>query len=413
MKFKKKTAMLLSFALGTTMFATTAIAEIVSKSGYDVLKDSLKYTAKSATSTLSSYTTDLSFVVKANGNIIASEKSLAKYDVTKQASESTITNINGKDSNGYYYYSDKNGRIHKNNDNPMYFVTEFKTPQEINTFTNPFEEKGAEDIERIADILVGNLKDAVIVTENSDGSKELSGSLSESQIPALINAVISFQSKNEFSYRQNSDTLMPRITKDIYLKEVTGKMFVNKQGLIENLLGTGILCGKDDTGKEHTITFELSGKLYDINSTVVNKPDLSGKKVEKTIERDYSKLTNPTKYIGTYKTDIILEKEDKLEKIGEKLVVITKIDETTVSGSYHEEYVAGYEEYAANKKAFSFDAKFQEMSLNADFTSTTSSGDTIKGNIYIDQHSGKIHFSTNQYATENLLFDGEFSRVFE
>lgn len=413
MILKKKTAMILSFTLGTVMFATTAIAEIASKSGYDVLKDSLKYTAESATTKLSSYTMDMSFVLKADGNVIASEKSLNKFDVSKQAAENTIQRIDGKNTIGSYYYSDKNGRINKSNESSIYYVTEFTSPQEVHSFTNPFKEKGAEDVERIADILVGNLKEAVIITEKPDGSKELSGSLSESQIPALINAVVSFQTKNEFGYRQNNENLMPKITKDVFVKEVTGKMLVNKDGLIENILGTGVLSGKDDSGKEHTITFELSGKLYDINSTKVNKPDLSGKKVEKNIERDYSKLTNPAKYIGKYTTDILIEKEGKFQKIGEKFIDITQVDEKNISGRYHEEFAQGYEDYATNKKDFNFTAQFQKDNLDAAFTSTTSSGNTIKGNIYLDQWSGKINLNIDGPREGNMLFDSQFSRVFE
>ncbi len=413
MKFKKKTAMILSFALGTTMLATTAIAEIASKTGYDVLKDSIKYTAESATTKLSSYTMDMSFVVKADGNVIASEKSLNKYDVSKKATESITTSIDGKKTFDYYNFSDKNGSISKNNNEAVYYVTEFTTPQEGHIFTNPFKEKGAEDVERIADILVGNLKDYVIVNEKSDGSKELSGSLSESQIPALINAVVSFQSKNEFSHRQNTDDLMPKITKDIFVKEITGHMLVNKDGLIENLLGTGTISGKDDNGKEHTLTFELSGKLYGVNSTAVNRPNLAGKKVEKNIEKDYSKLSNPKKYVGTYKTDIVLEKEDKFEKIGEKFIEITEINETTIVGRHYEKYASGYEEYAANKKDFKFNAKFQEKDLNANFTAT-SSGNKVEGNIYIDQHAGKVYFNMNErFGGSNLLFDNDYKRVFE
>lgn len=413
MKFKKKTAMLLSFALGTTMLATTAIAEIVSKSGYDQLKDSLKYTAESAASTLSSYTMDMSFVLKADGNVISSESSFNKYDVSKQAMETTTKRVNGKNNTDYYYYSDKNGRITKSAEEPVYYVTEFTSPKEVNSFTNPFKEKEAEDVERIADIIVGNLKDAVIVNENSDGSKELSGSLNESQIPALINAVVSLQCKNEFSYRQNDDNLMPRITKDIFVKEVTGQMLVDKDGLIQSIRGTGALSGKDGNGKEHTITFELSGKLYDVNSTVVNKPELSGKKVEKNIEKDYGKLTNPTKYIGKYKTDIIIEKEGKFEKIGEKLVDITAISETSVSGRYYEEYSKGYEDYGTNKKDFQFNSTFDKDHLNAPFTSTDSSGNTIKGGIYLEQYSGTINFYINENRSMNILSDTQYSRVFE
>lgn len=413
MKFKKKSAMILSFVLGTTMLATTAIAEISSKSGYVQLKDSLKYTADAATSKLSSYTMDMSFELKADGNVISSEKSLNKYDLSKQASETTTSRVEGNNKSNYYYYSDKNVRINKSADQPIYYLTEFTSPKEAQSVTNPFKEKGAEDIEIIADILVGNLKDAVIVTEQSDGGKELSGSISESQIPALINAVVSFQCKNEFSYRPNNDTLIPRITKDIFVKEITGKMIVDKDGLIKSINGTGALYGKDENGKEHTITFELSGKLYDVNSTTVTKPNLSGKKVEKNVERDYDKLTNPSKYIGKYKTDMLIEKDGKFVKIGEKVVEITNIDETTVTGKYYEDYAKGYEEYAVNNKSFNFNAKFQEKGLNADFTSTASSGNTVQGNIYIDQFSGKVNFNMNESRNTNLMFDSQFSRVFE
>ena len=413
MKFKKKPAMILSFVLGTTMLATTALAEIASKSGYDQLKDSLKYTAESATSKFSSYTMDMSFNLKANGNVISSEKTLTKYDASNQATETTTSRVDGKNKSDYYYYSDKNGRISKNAEEAIYYVTDFTSPKEFNSTTNPFKEKGAEDIEIIADILVGNLKDAVIVTEKSDGSKELSGSISESQIPALINAAVSFQCKNEFSYRPNNDSLIPRITKDIFVKEITGKMIVDKDGLIQSINGTGALYGKDENGKEHTVTFELSGKLYNVNSTTVNKPDLSGKKVEKNVEKEFDKLTTPSKYIGKYKTDILIEKDGKFAKVGEKIIDITQIDETTISGRYYEEYAKGYEEYSKNKKDFNFSAKFQEKGLNADFSANIPSGNTVKGNIYIDQFSGKVNFNINENRNTNLLFDSQFSRVFE
>jgi len=164
-----------------------------------------------------------------------------------------------------YSYSDKNVNIHKSSDQNVYYINEYTSPREVGSFKNPFKEEEASDVEKIADALVGNLKDYVIVNENSDGSKVLSGSLNESQIPAIINAFVSLQSKNEFGRNNNNENNMPKITKDIFVKEITGKAVVNKDGLIENILGTGELSGKDDSGKEHILSFELSGKLSDIN----------------------------------------------------------------------------------------------------------------------------------------------------
>lgn len=413
MKFKKKTAMILSFALGTVMFATTAMAEVVSKSGYDQLKDSLKYTAESCTSKLSNYTVDMSFVVKHNGTIISSESTLGKYDVSKNTRENVSTTLNGSNKRENYYYSDKNCFINKEGDQNIYYVTEYTSPNEDRGFENPFKKKEAGDIERIADALVGNLKDSVVVTQNANGSKELSGSLNESQIPALINAVVSLQSRSQFNRQPDDRNQMPKITKDIFVKEIKGKMIVNKDGLIESVLGTGVLSGKDESGKEHTLSFELLGKLSNINSTNVKKPNLSGKKVEKTVEKNYDKISNPEKYIGKYKTDIIIEKDNQLQKIGEKFIDIEKFDGKNISGRYHEEFVKGYEEYAANKKDFKFTGEFKEKDhFNGSFTSTNSAGNKFSGNIYVNIHSAKINFNINESNNRSFLHEDSFNRVF-
>ena len=47
MKLKKKAIMIMSFSLGTLLFATTALAEVTSKSGYDQVKDAMKFTRES------------------------------------------------------------------------------------------------------------------------------------------------------------------------------------------------------------------------------------------------------------------------------------------------------------------------------------------------------------------------------
>ena len=413
MKFNKKTTTIISFALGTVMFTTTAIAQVVSKSGYDQLKDSLKYTAENCTTQLSSYTVDTSFIMKDNSTVILSDNSVIKADVSNGAKEDVSTRSEGSTKRENYYYSDKNGSVNKDSEQNIYYVSEYTSPHESTAPSNPFKEKEAGDVEKIADALVGNLKDAVVVTENSDGSKTLSGSLSESQIPALINAVVSLQSKSEFGNRANNDGSVPKITNDVFVKEVKGNMVTTKEGFIQSVLGTGVISGKDENGKVHNLTFELLAKITNVNSTKVSKPDLSGKKVEKNVEQDYSKLTNPEKYIGKYKTDILIENNGKFEKIGEKFLDLTSVDDKIISGRYYEEYTKGNEAYEANKKDFTFQAKFEnENKFNATFDAKGSSNNTIKGNIYINPGSAKVNFNLNESARGKILFDDQFSKIF-
>lgn len=87
MKFKKKTAMLACFTVGTLLLATTALADIASKSGYDELKDALKVTAQQSSETFDSFTLDYSLALKVNGITLTSNSETSKFDRVKGASE--------------------------------------------------------------------------------------------------------------------------------------------------------------------------------------------------------------------------------------------------------------------------------------------------------------------------------------
>ncbi|AKN33573.1 hypothetical protein Ccar_23230 [Clostridium carboxidivorans P7] len=423
MKINKRLAIILSFAVGTLMFASTAMAEVASKSGYDQLKDSLKYTANSLSSKLSNYTLDMSLVIKDNNTVISSTNVLNKCDLSKGAKEQTSKSTNTLEPNGTgesYYYTDKNSSISHNSDEDFYRVIELKDSKDKKIFTNPFEEKQAGDLEKISDALVGNLKDSVVVAQNADGSKKLSGSLTEAQIPALINAVTSFEFKNQFRmYNPNEATSnrakMSKITKDIFVKEVKGTMDVNKDGLVQNVLFTGTLSGKDEQGSEHTLTFELLGKVTNINSTTVNKPDISDKKVQKQVEKDDNKLSNAKAYIGKYKSDLVIQKDNKFVKIGERIVTITSLDDNGISGSYHEEYTKGYESYGSSKDDFNFNEKFNKQNdLSLRFNCTNSSGKTVKAHIFINPRFSSINFNIDgQSSNKSVLFGDSFDKVFE
>ncbi|ARC85973.1 hypothetical protein U732_1807 [Clostridium argentinense CDC 2741] len=411
MKIKKKTAMITSFTLGLLMFATTAMAEISSKSGYDQAKDALKYSAESFTSKLSNYTIDISMNIKDNGKVIISENTVNKYDITKNSCENFYTRINGSKKSEGYFYRDKDIMVNTSENQDIYFVTEYEGSDEGRILRNPFEEKSAGDIEKIGDAIVGSLKDYVVVDEKTNGSKELSGSISEAQIPALVNAVTSYMIKSTsfFNIDTQEEKVMPMITKDVYVKEVKGNMVVDKDGLIQNIFGTGVLSGKDDKGNEHTLTFELLGKVSNINSTAVNKPDLSGKKVEKYIQENMNVLKNPEMYVGKYKNDIVIKEDGKFQKIGERIIDITHSDHKSIGGTYHEEYGEGYKDYAGNKSDISFDAKYREEGYyDAEFDIE---GSSDKGYINLNIGEAKFHFGMP--VGDRDWYNGEFTRVFE
>lgn len=411
MKVKKRTLMLISFCLGAMLLATTAFADIVSKSGYDQLKDSLKTTAQKSSEELDSFTLEVTMEMKSNGQTLISSNELAKYQRSNNARESFSTqeSVASNDYRSYSYTDDK--VIIRSEDKETYYVTEFNSPRSLDLFTNPFAEEGAEDIEKIADALVGSLKDHVIVLENPDGSKELSGSLSEMQIPALVNALASFQLKQEFSGRQVN---MPHLTEDIFVKEISGKSKVNPDGMMESLFGTAVLSGKDKNGEVHEISFEVLLKMSDINNTVVTKPDLTGKEVVKEADRLYNGrgIANPEKFQGLFKNDILIEENGMYVKIGERFVDIANIDNESVSGRYFEEYREGYEQYTQDARDFRFNASFDKDGRQAMFDYPDEQGNDVNGSIYFEEYIGKVYFHIHQSAN-GVLYDTMFNKVFE
>ena len=417
MKFKKNTLMIVSFTLGTLLLATTALADIVSRSGYDELKDALKVTAEQSSEEFDSFTLDFSMVMKDNGKTLMSANDTTKYDRKMGASENISSNFDLKgynNNNTYRTYSDKTTVIRLSESDPTYHVTEYtkeRDNQSIN-FTNPFKEDSASDIEKIVDAIVGSLKDHVVVTENSDGSLGLDGSLTEVQIPSLVNAVVSFQLKQEFNGNHNN---MPHLTKDVFVKEVKGTAKVNKDGVMESILGIAVLSGKDDKGIVHDISIEALAKLSDINSTTVTKPDLTGKKVVKNIAKDYSsesEISNPEKFVGKFKNSILIEKDGKFVKVGERFVDITHFDNMTVRGRYYEEYKPGFEEYSTGMNEFNFEAKFENgQRSSAEFESTSVTGDKTRGHIYLNDYEASVNFGINNMRSFDggMMYDSSFS----
>jgi hypothetical protein len=411
MKISKKTAMLASFAVGALLFATTALADIATKSGYDQLKDGIKATAEKCINGYDSYTFETSAAVKDHGKTLSAQNETQKYDRSKNALEGTTEGENQFRAKYHtYFYSDKTSSIFQNGIDQNYYVTEFTKDAKQAARSNPFKDPKVEDMERIADALVGSLKDQVVVAEKPDGSKELSGSLSEVQIPPLVNAVSSFLFKQRFG--SNSQE-MPQLTQDIFVKTVKGKAVVNKDGVMESIIANAVLSGKDEKDQVHELTVDLVFKLSGVNSTTVSKPDLTGKKVVKQEAKQGPQISNPEKFVGKWKNDIVIEKDGKYVKIGERIIDITHMDAKTVAGRYHEEYKPGFEQYAATAKDLSFDSSFDKNNPTmAPIQYTTKSGGTGHGDISIDQHGPRLYLNIQDASyTDSTNYNPMYSPV--
>ncbi|WP_134703303.1 hypothetical protein [Ammoniphilus sp. YIM 78166] len=422
MKLSKKKMTVLSFTLGACVFVSTAFADVMLGSGYDRLKNSAKQTASQMEKGLDNYTIEALFTLKDNNQTLFQASSVQKYDPAKKTYESqSVTQQSSGEVVANYSYADEKISIWKNGTENKYYVTTF--PDDFdrtnwNRFTNPFNEKGAPEVEKIVDALVGNLKDYVQAEERPEGGKVYSGTLSEAQVPAVISAVSSFGIKKmmEDHGRMEPNSKLPEVESDIYVKKVSGTAIENKAGLLESVTGDVVLSGKDKFGVEHELMLNMVFKLSDIGTTMINKPSMAGAEVEEVSHS--SGFTS--KHVGTYKNNIVIEKNGKFVKIGQRTLEITKVEKNNVTGRYVETIKPGFEADYPEVYQFDFeyDPSYQEP--RSFFKYTNPKGEEEQGEIH-PSSNGKLYVSLNVVildqnsyrSNDRPNFDSEFNRVFE
>lgn len=426
MKMNKKAVTVMSFVLGALIFTTTAFADVALGSGYDKLKESMKRTASQMNKDVKNYTFEALYSLKDNGKVLRQNSTFTKTDNEKPASEETSESqyINGK-TESRYFYRDMQCNISRNNESgDKYYYSEYSGRFKATKpeFPDPFKKKESGDIEKLFDAFVGNLKNYVQVEERAEGGKKYSGSLSEEQVPALANAATSYFLKKmirDEAFRYDYDSApIPKMESDIVIKNISGTAVENKAGLLESLQAEAVFSGKDEKGLLHELTINIAMKVSDIDKTVVSKPDLSGKEVEKVSNG----LVFDSRYLGKYKNDIVMLKDGKFVKIGERLIEITQSDDKKVAGRYYETYKPGYEKY--NESKYDFNFEFNPEDFNNFITYTNASGKKETGSfhaggigtLWIDLNIeiiGDNGYRSKSRNTNSISYTNEFYKVFD
>lgn len=416
MKFNKKTVTVLSFTLGATLFLSTAFADALIGSGYDQLKNLIKTTSSRMETGLSNYTMEAMYAMKDNGETFMEVSQRTKIDNAAQATENTtVTQYAQGEPTQNYSYLDKNRSIWKNSRDDTYYVSEYaqEMPGRV-IFQDPFKEQGAAELEKIFDAVVGNLKDYVQAETRADGGKAYSASLSEAQVPALINAIASFGFKQILTdeSRANREITIPQMESDIYVKKVTGLASQQKDGLLENVTGEIVLSGKDKNGSVHDLSVSVTMRLTGVGETKIVLPDLTNATVTKAEKAAFG---FDSKYVGRYKNDMILEKNGRFVKAGERLLEIASVEQNNITGTYSETVKPGFEAEVGEPVSFTFNQKNDQENGPA-FTYTMANGE--KGSLQIFPNgSGKLYLNIDQDSSGRTKwmagFDGEFIRIFE
>lgn len=426
MKLNKKALAPLCIILGIIMMATTAFAEVMTRSAYDQLKDAVKTTSARMSAGVNNYTLKTTWSLSGDGKVLMNAVSSQKTDGSKSESSGQTTDFQGlKQIN--YNYSDTAQSIWYNSFDDTYYVNEYRNDRledgigwsDESMNYDPLADEHIADLERILDAAVGNLRNYVTVAVQEDGSRIFAGSLSDTQIPALINAIASFATKQFLGSNvtgmhhepmSDATSINPALNLkgDVFISQMTGSAKADPDGLLTAATFNIVLSGRDADGQPHDLIFDVSLAMSDIGTTVVSLPDLTGKNVV------VSQHDNPSasdrlsaKYVGTYRNDIIVEENGSFSKVGERTVVIESIDPDQVSGRYYETYRDGSDD---NATAFTFSApNIDPYGIN--FMYTDDGGRSGNGSIYF-QFSGSLQMYLEAWGKDEQT-NPNFSLVFD
>lgn len=278
-----------TIALGSVILGATAYGAISGTSGYDLYKEAVKnsYAAQSITPK-----TELT--VKDNGNVLVKVDTTTKIDKTNKAMSNIVTMSSAEGQKTIDMYRQDDKTIIKNSDSDVYNVMEPNKARELKRKEHKEDDPSrVKDIENVADALVGNIQNYITLDNNTDGTKEVSLELTDSQISPVINAVASLAVKNatykedheeginqkEMAYLTAIQDKLPKLVDNIRVTRVDVDAKITQNNLIQDQTENLIITGTDANGKTHEVSVSVTTDFEGYNSTVPDKVDLTNKKV--------------------------------------------------------------------------------------------------------------------------------------
>jgi hypothetical protein len=281
---KKGFVILGAIGISSVVMVTSGFAAMASTSGYSTYKDAIK-----ATRSLDSVAISGGLSLKDNEAALVNVTGSVKANLVNETeSGSAIINNNGKQQT-VDVYRQNNQTITKSSDADVYYEEQNRFEKRKNE--KPESKQIPQEVENIIDSLVGNLQNSVMLDTKSDGTKEVNLSLSNAQLPPVVNAVGSLLIKNAMDGKEalkkqeeipgiDFKPSLPALTQDVKIDQVDIKADINAANFIQHQEASITVSGKDASGVSHQVVLQLNADLSGFNTTTPDTIDLTGKNVK-------------------------------------------------------------------------------------------------------------------------------------
>lgn len=353
MKLKKKTIMAASLITGVVMLTTSAFANYVNSSGYEDCKRAIKRLLKEDNYTMtieadflideqSMGTFKFTQLLDADGDVklnwfideYDTERSFTSREYFQDGELVRISKY--RDETESYYIDDENPDLH-------HF---FKINEEDEKTVN----KAIRFVELFADMIVGDLKNNMLLIDSDDVCDTYAINLESYQMPELISAGLSLMGSanaNPEYYGYRAEELADMTTFEIaerdpmfllgeepVIDSVNLQVKIDHSGRILDVTGDFTILGTDYNGTPHTLKFIASGSVSDYDTTVPERVDLTGKPVRRASQWREERIA----FIDKELADEDLTEED-IENLNEEKEALLEEIERIAQGKDAEEAV--------------------------------------------------------------------------
>lgn len=296
-----------SFALGAVLLAAGGLSAMANTSGYEAYKSALLNTKAQ-----DNLTVKAAFSLTDNGTDVLKGQAQAKWNPALQVASSTVSLSDGTQSREVNVYQQDGKTIVKTDDSDVYRVTEMIQPKrsERHSDADSVPAQPPQAVLQLFDVLAGHMKELATVENTADGGKHAALHMSGSQIPALVNAIGSLAATSAGHHGPESHgldagradrgdmpadalrSLLPQLAENVRVESVQLDADIGADNVLKRQSARIDVTGKDADGVQHELAFQLEAEFTDVNRTVPERIDLTGKQTQ-TIDPGERELGGP------------------------------------------------------------------------------------------------------------------------
>ncbi|WP_274650882.1 hypothetical protein [Paenibacillus humicola] len=276
--------------VGAVMLFASGFSAMADTSGSDAYKSALLQT-KAETS----LTADADLTITDNGTKLLSGTANIKLNRESQSASLAAEIGSGTQTHAFQVYRQDGKTVFKSGDSDVYRIMQSNEPDwQHGGGDHPAQPPKA--VEQLFDTLTGNVRQLATVETEADGSKIASLHLTESQIPAVVNAIGSLAasgaSGGKWHHAEGKsggggpfgpaefDMNLPKLTDEIRVDSINLDAKITPDNLLDEQTAEIGISGKDDSGTLHDLVVRLHVDFSGYNQTNPERIDLTGKPTE-------------------------------------------------------------------------------------------------------------------------------------